>query len=726
MLEPINDLAEIEPPVVWRSLGDDPRFVIRLPFIREKRYLVFRLSVEEGTMEPQLYVNFGLGFKERQSFNPRSSRRHAILIDVGGIGTVRSIRLDPNNRPGDFTCHADAFRSRAEAEAVAEAWCQGTPGAVRSKFGRLSRLIFSGLPFGFGKTNKLAQHLEEIYQLAAIETAELSFEPSEKPFLSLVVPVYNAPDRYLDELLRSFRQQMAGTVELILSDDASPSSTTQAWLDKAEAFEDVTVVRNPVNRGIAETTNSGIAVATGEWIALLDHDDAIAPSALALIRATIERNPGVEFLYTDEVVTDGRLTPTSLMAKPAYDPVLLSGVNYINHFSVYRAERLRDLGGLRPGFEGSQDYDLLLRYLADLTDDQVIHLPYPAYWWRRDGRTYSRQNMGPSTDSARRAMKEAYSRRGDDVDIVPALTDTLHKVEFLRLRNALPKLSVIIPNKNGLPLIQRCLSDLMEKTDYPDFEVVIIDNGTTDPSVLALYDHMTKRHDNISVDIEPAKFNFSRAVNQGIAKAKGEHFLLLNNDISVIDPSWLREMVACLAYEKAGIVGAKLLYPNDKIQHAGVIAGFGGLAGHWYLNRSANFPGPMNRLHVRSSMSCVTGAAMLISGDCHAEIGAFDEENFPVAYNDVDYCLRAYRAGWRVIWTPFACLHHHESATRGSEKSPENKVRFEREKDNLRRLHRTTHFVDPASSPLHSRDRSNPELQKLDHLPQARHWLPKH
>ena len=181
MLEPINDLEAVEAPVHWRSTGDDPRFVIRLPFVRSKRHLVFRLACDEAVMEPQLFVNFGVGFKERQSFSPRSARRHCIIVDVGAVGTVRSIRLDPTNRPADFMCQADAYRTRAEAEAAAEAWCREKPGALRSKYARLSRLILSGTPFGFSKSNKLAHHLESIYQLAAIETAEFYFEDDDQP-----------------------------------------------------------------------------------------------------------------------------------------------------------------------------------------------------------------------------------------------------------------------------------------------------------------------------------------------------------------------------------------------------------------------------------------------------------------------------------------------------------------------------------------------------------------
>ena len=223
-------------------------------------------------------------------------------------------------------------------------------------------------------------------------------------------------------------------------------------------------------------------------------------------------------------------------------------------------------------------------------------------------------------------------------------------------------------------------------------EVLIVDNGSDDPRVLEFYDTITQKNSNIEVHRREEPFNFARSVNRGFSLASGEHFLLLNNDISVIHPDWLSEMVSCLGYERAGIVGAKLLYPDRTIQHAGVITGFGGLAGHWYLGKKADFGGPMNRLHIRSSMTCVTGAAMLISGECRAAVGDMDEENFAVAYNDVDYCLRAHQKRFRTIWTPFAKLFHHKSASRGSDTTLKNRLRFEREKHSLRSLHGTERF----------------------------------
>jgi GT2 family glycosyltransferase len=528
-------------------------------------------------------------------------------------------------------------------------------------------------------------------------------------WLSVVVPVYNAPPHYLDDLVKSFVAQGEHGTELILSDDGSTSPETRQWYETQRSKDNVRFVLNERNGGIAVATNAGLLQAQGQWIALLDHDDVIAPHAFKLIRHTLEQNPDANFLYTDELVVDDTLKPTGAMLKPAYDPVLLTGVNYINHFSIYRHSRLRDIGYLRTGYDGSQDYDLLLRYLEGVPEDSILHLPYPAYWWRRNGKTYSRKFMDAATANARKALTERFERQQRTIAVEDALTKTLHRVVF-DAPHEWPKISVIIPSKDNRNLISRILGDLFEKTDYPNFEVLVIDNGSTDQSVLDLYDRYRQTEPRFSAFVTTEAFNFSRSVNRGLKAATGEHYLILNNDVEVIEAGWLKEMVSCLAYDRTGIVGAKLLFSNDKIQHAGVLIGFGGLAGHWYLNKPKEFGGPMNRLHVRNTMTCVTGAVMLISGDCLRKIGLLDEENFAVAYNDVDYCMRAHKAGYRIVWTPFACLYHHESLSRGSDKSGERKKRFEQEKQNLRRLHATQGFIDRALNPAYSRDKSEPKI----------------
>ncbi len=395
-------------------------------------------------------------------------------------------------------------------------------------------------------------------------------------------------------------------------------------------------------------------------------------------------------------------------------------MNYINHLSLYRRDRLLNIGCLRTGFEGSQDYDLVLRYVAELEDSEVRHLPYPAYMWRRDGASYSIKHLDRTATSARRALAEAYAKNGDAIPVGEAVDSRLHRVRFDLTKESFPKVSIVIPNMNSYSLMSRLLDGLLKITDYPDIQIIVIDNGSNELDVLELYDKIRSEHPNVICDTEVVQFNFSRQVNRGMRLAAGELILLLNNDIEIIEKGWLKEMVACFDYQNTGIVGARLLYPNRTLQHAGVIVGLGDLAGHWYINRPADFPGPMARLNVRSSMTAVAGACMMISRACIDQIGFFDEKNFAVAYNDVDFCLRANQAGFRVVYTPFAKLIHYESASRGSDAKGMNRPRFLRDQAALLDAHETETFEDRSFSPWYGRNHSEPSPVVLDKLPDAR------
>lgn len=592
----------------------------------------------------------------------------------------------------------------------------------------LWRLVRSHLPAFLDRGRQARAILEQATALAAADPADpqLAARLSKAtPLISLVAPLYNTRLDYLDDLLASFRAQnvpgrTAGLFELVLSDDGSTNPQTRDWLERHKAEPFLQIVLNPANAGIAGATNAGIDRASGEWIALIDHDDAIARFALERIARALLAEPGVEFLYTDEVITDGWLDPIGYFLKPAWDEVLLSGVNYINHFSVYRHERLRALCKLRLGFDGSQDYDLLLRYTRELTPDQIRHLPYPAYLWRRDGVSYSSQFIAKATLHARKALQERYSPSGILLEVGPALDQNLHRLDLAGAKRNWPLVSVIIPSRNGRALISQVMDGLLNHTDYPALEIIVVDNGTDDPEVLALYEQWQQGAVLFRAEIRPEPFNFSRAINRGVGVARGDVLLLLNNDIEMQESGWLKEMVSCLDFAGTGIVGAKLLYPDRRLQHGGVIAGLGGLAGHWFIGEKSDFPGPMGRLQVRQSLSIVTGACYLVSRACWDAVGSFDEEKFAIAYNDVDFCLRAVKAGFRVVWTPFAELIHHESASRGSDETPENIERFRREQDNLRERHRTDLMVDRAFNPWWTRSHSNPRFERLVSLPGPR------
>lgn len=704
----------------YEAITDDPRFVYRF-WIRRPRYLVVVLQAPGQSLDPKIYVDRGNGFDERRAILLQHAGSCIYCIRVTSPHRVKRLRVDPCSSEERFEYSAKCAWNEKELATVLAATRHDTVGSAS-----VYEVAVDGNPEKRERLNpekNVNEHFAAVVALAKRTAPSIDQSMTKGgPFISFVVPAYNTPAIYLDELLASFRDQPARAAELILCDDGSTAAETLAWLDVHRDDSDIRIVRDKKNRGIAAATNAGVEVARGAWIGLIDHDDALTPCAVQLIAEAIQQHPHCQFIYTDEVITDERLKPVGYHLKPAYDEVLLSGVNYINHLSCYRRGRLLAVGGLRSGYDGSQDYDLLLRYLRDLKPEEIKHLPYPAYRWRRTQGAFSAQFMDRATQSARKTLAGRYSvtTNGKTAAIIAeAITKTLHRVRFDQMRKLWPRVSIVIPSRDAFPLISRILADLTTRTDYPDFEIVVVDNGSTDPRILKLYAKYEDGSVPFRYEVEPAPFNFSRQVNRGIALAKGELVLLLNNDMEVLDRGWLREMVSCYAYPNTGIVGARLLYPNRRIQHAGVIVGLGGLAGHWFDGQRENYPGPMARLHVRQSLTAVTGACMLISRACLERVGNFDETDFSIAYNDVDFCLRAVAKGYRVVWTPFATLIHHESASRGSDETKANRERFARDKAVLRR-YGTERYEDLAFSPWYSRDRAVPSLSTLDRLPTAR------
>jgi GT2 family glycosyltransferase len=725
---PFRPLSGLRPRgmTTWQSIDEDPAFLLSFRLIRP-RFILIRLEGVTSTIDPVLYLDTGKKFSEAESFGLGDGKRLICVVAPRSLPGLIRIRLDPSSRRVRFRLSITWSNSASSLQkqlARAAQWKeQDTHATVFAHLGDDPLWLNVAGSFRPVKTHfsSVADHYDKVLGLAALQELPLlsARHRSPIPLISFVVPTFNTPSRYLDDLLASFRLQEQSLVQMVLSDDGSTTAETKTWFDAHRFEPNVVILRNPENRGIAAATNAGIAAADGAWIGFVDHDDALSPYAASLLAKAIEA-PLAKFVYTDEIVANSSLHPTGYFLKPAYDPVLLSGVNYINHLSLYLRTRIVERGGLREGFQGSQDYEFLLRYLDGLSDEQILHLPYPAYLWRRDRRSYSARFLKMATTHARKALAGHYARGGCPAIVEDSLTPNLHRIRFDLFKKHHPKVSVVIPNRDAFELISRLLTDLETKTDYPDMEIIVIDNGTTDARVHDLYRSYARRHPATIVKIETEPFNFSRSINKGIRLATGDLILLLNNDIEVMEPLWLREMVGCFAYPRTGIVGARLLYPDRTIQHAGVIVGFGGFAGHWFLGKPHSFSGPMARLHVRQSLTAVTGACMLISRACMEKVGFFDEEFFAIAYNDIDFCLRAGQLGYRIVWTPFASLIHHESASRGSDETPENAGRFRREQANLEARYATSNFQDRASSPWYTRHRSEPGLVMLDHLPPAR------
>ena len=719
----------------YASTTDDPMVIFDVTSVKSN-FLVLIFKSIKGEPNPKLYFDEGEGFSEENAFALRPAKLAVYHIPLTVFPKLRSIRFDP-----------------CETSTVFSIKCLTTsePLIVGALYFLYNKLSEKGL--AVGKENLIYKIIKTIrdapYFFKWLRTSEsfwafaseatlpsfkkamgnLAFSLFDKTYktnnkndilLSIIVPTYNTRPDYLDTLVDSFLLQDADFCELVISDDASPSTATLAKLRSIEGkYSNIKVIYNEKNSGISRTTNAGILASKGKWTSFMDHDDALAPYALHVIRAAIENNDKAIFLYTDEYVSDENLNLANIFCKPAFDSVLLSGMNYINHFSIYNRKLLDETGLLDPAFDGSQDYELLLRYTHDATKGSIVHIPFPAYIWRRAGDTFSVNYIEQATENARNALKIQYDKLGFKIDVKEAAGNRLHKIEF-QSPTKKPFVSVVIPNKNSFKLMERLCDQLLNLTRYDDLEIIVIDNGSTHEDILKLYANLSQKHQNFRYFIDEQAFNFSKMCNDGFRKSESSLILFLNNDIEVLDPDWLSEMVQCLNYPETGIVGAKLLYPDRTIQHNGVIVGLGGLAGHWYVGNPETEPGPMGRFWVRQSMGAVTGACLLVTRDCFEAAGGFDEEVFPIAYNDVDFCINANREGFRIIWTPFATLVHHESQTRGLDYLPENLERFQRDKEALRARHTTQRHIDDSFSPLYGRWASFPRLHIPAELPKTR------
>lgn len=503
-------------------------------------------------------------------------------------------------------------------------------------------------------------------------------EEMPAPLISVVVPVYNTDVRWLKACVQSVQAQIFQSWELILVDDGSTLRSTRSYLAELDGGDRrVRVLRRHQNDHVAQATNDGILASRGGWVAFLDHDDELSPHALREMAAAILMHPDAGLLYSDEDKIDEAGHRFDPNFKPDWNRELLLGQNYICHLTVIRRDLLDQVGLLRVGYEGSQDHDLVLRCTEQLRDDQIVHVPQVLYHWRAiEGSTARSGNAKAyAVEAGRHAVADALQRRGIDASV-----EDLHGGYFRvrrRLPNRVPSISLIIPTRDRVDLLRTAVESILRVTEYPDFEVVVVDNQSVDPEAC---DYLQGLHQRPSVRVlnYDAPFNFSAINNFAVRQCRGELVGLINNDIEAIHADWLAEMATRAIEPSVGAVGAMLYYPNGTIQHAGVIVGIGGVAGHVHMRQRRGCDAAFGRSRLAQDMTAVTGACMLVRRDLYESVGGLDEQ-LSVAFNDIDFCLRLSRAGFRNLWTPWAELYHHESASRGFEDTSEKQARFQRE-----------------------------------------------
>ena len=536
---------------------------------------------------------------------------------------------------------------------------------------------------------------------------------TDPPRISVVMPAYATPAPLIRAAIASVQAQIYPHWELCIADDGSPGEALWTLLQGyAQADPRIRIVRRPVNGQIAAATNSALALATGDFVAFMDHDDLITEHALYHVAAALEARPETDLIYSDEDKIDERGRRSQPYFKTAWNAELMLGQNMVNHLAVYRRSLLQDLGGVREGFEGAQDHDLALRAAERIGPGRIQHIPWVLYHWRWRGRqgSFSRRWAQICAEAARRAVAEHLVRTGQagaSVENQPGAA------RWLRVRRPVPapapKVSIIVPTRDRLDLFARCADGVLHGTDYASLEFLVVDNGSVEPQTLAYFETL-KADPRVRILPAPGPFNFSALMNRAVAEASGEILLLLNNDISMIGADWLSELVSHAVRPDVGAVGARLLYPEGSVQHAGVILGIGGdqrVAGHLLVGAPGNHPGYQGHLALARNASAVTAACLAMRRSVWDEVGGMDAERLTVAFNDVDLCLKIRAAGYDIVWTPFAELYHHESASRGLDLNTERMARFQGEIDTMRERWGPVLDNDPFYGPVFDKTASN-------------------
>ncbi len=519
------------------------------------------------------------------------------------------------------------------------------------------------------------------------------------PLISIITPVFNTPVAWLEAAIDSVLAQAYENWELLLVDDASTEEATRAALPLLAARDSrIHLDGLAESGGISAASNKGLSIASGEWIGLLDHDDVLEPDALYQTAKLLQTHPDADLIHSDEdkLTEEGFDAP---LFKPDWSPDFFLSYNYICHFTTMRRRLVDEVGGFRSEFDGAQDYDLFLRIIE--RTQRIHHVPRILYHWRRSASSTSDniRRKPKALEAGKCAIQEHLARTGQAGHV--AVDWRTHAYWVKREITRARKVCIIIPTRDGIPLLSRCVESLVKKTTYPHYEIVIVNNDSGSPEARDYFAQTPHRLLHFE-----GPFNFSALNNFAVEQTECPWLLFLNNDVEIIDGEWLRAMVEHVQRPEVGAVGARLLYPDNTIQHAGVVLGVGGIAQHAFRGFPAEDPGVNRQLQVTRNYSSVTGACLMTRREVFEEVGGFDEERLPVTFNDVDLCLKMHRAGYLIVYTPFAQLYHYESATRRrSLEALETDVMRERWADFLAR--------DPFYNPNLSRERADFSLGKL-------------
>lgn len=522
---------------------------------------------------------------------------------------------------------------------------------------------------------------------------------SYSPLISIVMPVFNPNPKWLEEAINSVQKQLYSNWELCIADDASTNPEIRLLLEKYIAEDKrIKVLFRKENGHISAASNSALELVTGNWTALLDHDDILSEDALYWVVVKILSNPNVQMIYSDEDKIDENGVRYSPYFKTDWNLDLFYSHNMFCHFGVYKTDLINKIGGFSLGMEGAQDYDLALRCIELIKYDQIEHIPRILYHWRVHNESTAKSSEAKpyAMKAGERALNEHFDRMNYNGKVL--LTGFGYRAKY-EVTDPQPLVSIIIPTRDRKEITEIAVTSILNKTTYSNFEIIIIDNGSVEPETLYWFKLIQQKYSQIRVIRYDFPFNYSEINNFGVKNAKGKLIGLVNNDVEVISSEWLTEMVSHALRPDIGCVGAKLYYTNNTIQHGGVVLGIGGVAGHSHKCFSNESAGSIGRLALISNFSAVTGACLIVEKYIFELVGGLDQENLAIAFNDVDFCLKVREAGFRNIWTPYAELYHHESISRGHEDTYEKIERFEKESKFMKSKWGECLYTDPYYSP---------------------------
>lgn len=732
-LEPVNDIQRhSNADYCWHSLGADPWF--KLEGVGKKlrpgwHMIELRIRLNTNFGSAKLYLDYGKGYSESDTVilpfsNGQVAKRLFYLSAI-----PRQIRFDPieaaarfsverlhfvpvapklaRRRMLEYLCsHYTRHKGRStdyvwqDLQALAK---KRSTSAVGLLYQRYSESISAqGLHNSTSYAEWIARFETPVFSdLPGIEKVRKSLK--YEPIISVIMPAYNTEEAFLRQAIESVLAQSYPHWELCIADDASSQPHVGQVLEEYTLLDRrIKVAFRPENGHISAASNSALALATGEYVALMDHDDELARHALLFMVEAINQNPSAQILYSDEDKIDEQGSRSEPHFKSDWNPDLLFSQNYVSHLGIYRRELLQRTGGFRIGLEGSQDYDLLLRCIPHVSPIEIVHIPKVLYHWRMvEGSTALRsEEKSYTTEAGIKALRDFFRTQGqDDIRIEVGLVPNTYRIRYPVPRPE-PLVSLLIPTRDMLEMLEPCIRSILEKTTYQNYEIIILDNESVQSSTLDYFKHIQAKDARVRVLSYPYPFNFSAINNYGVQHARGELIGLVNNDIEIINPEWLIEMVSHALRPEIGCVGAKLYYKDDTIQHAGVIVGLGGVAGHSHKHFPRAAPGYFNRLRIIQNLSAVTAACLVVRKAVYEQAGGLEETGLRIAFNDVDFCLKVRKAGYRNLWTPYAELYHYESKSRGAEDTPEKKARFKGEIEFIK----TKWGEALASDPFYSRN----------------------